>query len=61
MNVKYSQKLFDSAKKFTTDAITTVWKRVIQKVAEATGNLIGNKIAYKIAYKSFKKNSKGLH
>ena len=41
----YGQKLLDSAKKFTTDAIKTASKRVIQKTAEATGDLIGNKIA----------------
>ena len=45
---KYGQKLFDSAKKSTTDAIKTASKRAIQKTAEATGNLIGNKIADKI-------------
>ena len=42
---KYGQNLFDTAKKFTTDAIKTASKREIQKIAEATGNLIGNKIA----------------
>ena len=40
---KYGQKLLDSTKKFTTDAIKTASKRAIQKIAEATGNLIGNK------------------
>ena len=45
---KYGQKLLDSAKKSTTDAIKTSSKRVIQKTAEATGDLIGNKIADKI-------------
>ena len=44
----YGQKLFDSAKKSTTDAIKTASKRAIQKTAEATGDLIGNKIADKI-------------
>ena len=44
---KYGQKLLDSAKKSTTDAIKTASKRAIQKAAEATGDLIGNKIAYK--------------
>ena len=44
---KYGQKLFDSAKKSTTDAIKTASKRAIQKTAEATGDLIGNKIADK--------------
>ena len=46
---KYGQKLLDSAKKSTTDAIKTASKRAIQKTAEATGDLIGNKIADKIA------------
>ena len=48
LNNKYSRKLFDTAKKSTTDAIKTASKRAIQKTAEATGNLIGNKIADKI-------------
>ena len=46
---KSGQKLLDSAKKSTTDAIKTASKRAIQKTAEATGDLIGNKIADKIA------------
>ena len=45
---KYGQKLLDSAKKSTTDAIKTASKRAIQKTAEANGDLIGNKIADKI-------------
>ena len=45
---KYGQKLLDSAKKSTTDAIKTASKRAIQKTAEVTGDLIGNKIADKI-------------
>ena len=52
---KYGQKLLDSAKKSTTDAIK------IQKTAEATGNLIGNKIADKITSVSKKKCTKELH
>ena len=44
---KYSQKLLDSAKKSTTDAIKTASTRAIQKTAEVTGDLIGNNIAYK--------------
>ena len=48
LSKKYSQKLLDSAKKSTTDAIKTASKRAIQKTAEATGDLIGNKIADKI-------------
>ena len=42
---KYGQKLLDSAKKSTTDAIKTASKSAIQKTAEGTGDLIGNKIA----------------
>ena len=45
---KYGQKLLDSAKKSTTDAIRTASKRAIQKTAKATGDLIGNKTADKI-------------
>ena len=52
---KYGQKLLDTAKKSTTDAIKTASKRAIQKIAEATGNLIGNKITDKIT--SHSKNS----
>ena len=40
---KDSQKLLNSAKKSTTDAIKTASKKAIQKIA--TGDLIGNKIA----------------
>ena len=56
---KYGQKLLDSAKKSTTDAIKTASKRAIQKTAEATGDLIGNKIADKITSVS-KKSTKEL-
>ena len=45
---KYSQKLLDSVKKSTTDAIKPASKRAIQRTAEATVDLIGNKIADKI-------------
>ena len=55
LSSKYGQKLLDSAKKSTTDAIKTASKRAIQKTAEATGDLIGNKIADKIT--SLSKNS----
>ena len=58
---KYGQKLLDSAKKSTTDAIKTASKRAIQKTAEATGDLIGNKIADKITSVSKKKPDKKLH
>ena len=54
---KYSQKLLDSAKKSTTDAIKTGSKRAIQKTAEATDDLIGNKIADKIKSISKKSNN----
>ena len=54
---KYGQKLLDSAKKSTTDAIKTAPKRAIRKIAEATGNLIGNKIADKITSVSKKSNN----
>ena len=51
---KYSQKLLDSAKTSTADAIKTASKRAIQKTEEATGDLIGNKIADKITNESKK-------
>ena len=47
MSNKYSQKLVDTAKKSTIDAIKTASKRAIQKTAEKTGDLVGNKIAEK--------------
>ena len=56
---KYGQKLLDSAKKSTTNAIKTASKRAIQKTAGATGDLIGNKIADKITSVS-KKSTKEL-
>ena len=45
---KYRQKLLDSAKKSTTDAIKTASKIAIQNTVEATGDLIGIKIADEI-------------
>ena len=54
---KYGQKLLDSAKKSTTDAIKTVSKRVTQKATEATGDLIGNTIADKITSVSKKSSN----
>ena len=57
MSNKYGQKLFDTAKKSTTDAIKTVSKRAIQKTAEATGDLIGNKIVDKITSVSKRKSN----
>ena len=59
---KYGQKLLDSPKKFTTDAIKTASKRAIQKT-EATEDLIGNKIADKItsvSKKSYNNNNKDV-
>ena len=54
---KYGQKLVDSAKKYTTDAIKTASKRAIQKTTEATGDFIGNKIGDKITSVSKKSNN----
>ena len=56
---EYGQKLLDSAKTSTTDAIKTASKRAIQKT-EATGDLIDNKIADKITSVS-KKPTMELH
>ena len=47
MSNKYNQKLLDSAKKSTSDAIKTALKITMQKIAEETGGLIGNKITDK--------------
>ena len=57
----FYQKLLDSAKKSTTDAIKTTSKKATQKTAETTGDLIGNKIADKITSVSKKKSAKELH
>ena len=54
---KYGQKLLDSTKKSTTDAIKTTSKRAIQKTAEASGDLIGNKTADKITSVSKKRSN----
>ena len=48
LNNKYGQKLADSAKKSTTDALKIASKRAIQKTAGASGDLVGNFIADKI-------------
>ena len=45
---KYNQKLIDSTKKCTTNAIKAASKSAVLETAEATGDLIGNKIADKI-------------
>ena len=44
----YGQKLLDSAKKSTADAIKTASKRAIQKRAEATVDLIDNILLTKL-------------
>ena len=59
LNNKYDQKLLDSTKNPTTDAIKTASNRTIQKTADATGDWIGNKIADIIA--SISKSSTKLH
>ena len=53
---KYGQKLLDSFKKSTADAIETASKRASQRTAETTGDLMGKKIADKIT--SASKSSK---
>ena len=60
MSNKNSQKLLDTAKKSTADAIKTASNRAIQKVAEATSDLIRNRIADKITNIS-KTPSRQLH
>ena len=57
---KYGQNLLDKAKKFTTDATKTAWKKAVQKTAGATGDLMVIKIADKITSVS-KKSSTELH
>ena len=58
LNNKCGQKILDSAKKSTADAIKITSKRAIQKTAEATVHLIGNKIAGKITSVSKKSTNK---
>ena len=48
MNNRYSQKLLDSAKKFTTDAIKTTSKSAIQETVDETDDLSGYKIANEV-------------
>ena len=45
---KYAKKLMDTTTKTGIDATKTTSKRIVQKIAEATGDLIANKIADKI-------------
>ena len=54
---KYGQKLFDSAKKFTTDAIKNSFKNGNSKNCRSNWRLIGNKIADKITSVSKKKSN----
>ena len=60
---KYGQKLLDSVKKSTTDAVKTTSKKTIQKAAEETGDLVGNEMADKITTvsKPSAKHSMELH
>ena len=44
----YGKKLIDTTTKTGIDAVKAASKRVVQKIAEATGDLLGNKIADKI-------------
>ena len=44
----YIKTIIDHAKQYGTYVIETLWERVIQEIAEATGDLIHNKIANKI-------------
>ena len=41
----YGQKSIDTAIKTEIDAAKTAFKRIVQKIADATGYLIGNEIA----------------
>ena len=45
---KYGKKLLDITTKPGIDAAKIASKRVVQKIAEATGDLVGNEIADKI-------------
>ena len=57
LNNKYGQKLVDTAKKSSADALKVAPKRAIQKTAEATGDLVGNTIVNKITSISKKPTS----
>ena len=54
---KHGQKLFDSAKKSTTDAIKNSFKKGNSKNRRSNWRLIGNKIADKITSVSKKKSN----
>ena len=45
---KHSHKPLDHGKQSATHALKTISKKVIHKIAEATGNLIGKKVSNKI-------------
>ena len=48
LSTKYEKKLLDTATRTWLDIPKIVSKKVVHKVAEATGEFIGNKIAEKI-------------
>ena len=47
---KYGKKILNTATRTGIDAAKTALKRVIQKIAEATGDLIGKQIAVKLCH-----------
>ena len=55
---KYGKKLMDAATKTGIDAGKSASKRVVQKIAEATGDLIRNKIVDKITWLGKTKSKK---
>ena len=55
-NSKCSKKLTDAAIKTGKDFATIAGKKIVHKIAEASGDLIGNKIADKITAKPSKKS-----
>ena len=52
MRNRYGKKDLGSTKKSATGPLKTASKRVIQKMAEASGDLVGNKIEEKITKKA---------
>ena len=56
LNIRYGQKLADSAIKSATETLRIASKRAIQTTAEATGDIVGNTIANKITSISKKTN-----
>ena len=55
---KYGKKLMDAPTKTGIHAVKTTSKRIVQKIAQATGDLIGNIITDKITLISKKKKKK---